>query len=69
MKRDIAQGRLPVAFDVAAELAAYAIQCTCLNWYQFTSSIDSDVCVIVKCVIVLTIISDLPFVKFDRLIL
>ena len=27
LKRDILQGRLPVSFDLSAELAAYAVQC------------------------------------------
>ena len=33
IKRDIVQGRLPVSYELAAELAAYAVQCEflCLN--------------------------------------
>jgi len=27
VKRDIVQGRLPVNYELAAELAAYAVQC------------------------------------------
>ena len=29
VKRDILQGRLPVPFDLASELCAYAVQCKC----------------------------------------
>ena len=31
VRRDILQGRLPVTFDLAAELCAYAVQCKCLK--------------------------------------
>ena len=31
VKRDIVQGRLPVPFDVAAELGAWALQCELSN--------------------------------------
>jgi len=30
-KRDIAEGRLPVDLELAAELAAYAVQCKIMN--------------------------------------
>ena len=37
VKQDILQGRLPVSFDLAAELGAYVVQCKNMTFFTLLS--------------------------------